>query len=197
MSETTDTPPPLVLAEDADGRVLSLKQDSAAGTPYILAEHPRVGGIAVRVDPAKVMQRLALVVPEPEPKDYDAAVDGQGRLWQYGAMFRNGEGGWVLAPRPSDPSDERASAGLTAELAAAEYDGLTRLYPAPVPEDPRPPEPVGLGAVAFCDEGSVFVRVDAYGKKPWMRSGFDQRWSWVELPNVERVVPGLVPEEVS
>lgn len=48
-------------------------------------------------------------------------------------------------------------------------------------------EPTALGTVAFCEEGSVFVRVDAYGQKPWMRSGFDERRSWDEIPAVEGV----------
>lgn len=51
-------------------------------------------------------------------------------------------------------------------------------------------EPTTLGTVVFCEEGSVFVRVHAYGKKPWARSGFDEHRSWDEIPTVERVVRG-------
>lgn len=58
------------------------------------------------------------------------------------------------------------------------------------PRCARPPEPTALGTVVVCHEGSVFVRVDTYGKEPWMRSGFDQRFAWTEIPTVERVLAG-------
>lgn len=61
----------------------------------------------------------------------------------------------------------------------------------------RPEEPTALGTVVHCHEGSVFVRVDTYGKEPWMRSGFDQRFSWDEIPTVERVAEGPAWEQGS
>jgi hypothetical protein len=75
---------------------------------------------------------------------------------------------------------------------AAHPDAIVRPSAGQVPPWVKPvEEPATLGSVAFCEEGSVFVRVDLYGKQPWMRSAFDERRAWDEIPAVERVVEGV------
>lgn len=68
--------------------------------------------------------------------------------------------------------------------------------------NPAPPmeEPTNIGAVIQCEDGSVYVRVHAYGKTPWARSGFGEEvWPWADLERgVEKILhPGYAPEAQS